>query len=269
MNLMILKDKKIIITGGSGYLGEEMGLHLLRKGAFIINLGRKKPKFCEVKDNSCHISVDFYDSEQLGIALKGIFTSFGTPDVLINNSFDFSKLTGFNTEKGRVNKIDKKTFLTGINSGIFWTFQCSQTVGLEMLKNKKGIIINIASLYSFLVPDSRMYENTNIFNPIIYSISKHGVIGMTKYLASFWGRQGIRVNALSPGTFPNYDYSNSKKAPNKVNDEKFMNLIKNKCALKRVGKPKDLSSALEFLCTEKSRLLNGENIIIDGGWSLL
>jgi len=264
-----LKDKIILLTGGSGYLGETMGAHLLNLGAFVINIGRKEPQFCRDNNFSRHYRVDFYDSHLLEQTLSIIFSEYKTLDVLINNSFDFSTTTGFNTHKGRINSIDRETFLAGINSGIYWTFQCSQFVGVEMLKKKKGIIINIASLYSFLVPDSRMYENTEIFNPVIYSVSKHGVMGLTKYLASFWGRQGIRVNALSPGTFPNISSVSKEDSPNEVKDNSFIEMLENKCALKRVGKPEDLSSALEFLCSDNSRLLNGENIVVDGGWSLL
>ena len=264
-----LKGKVIILTGGSGYLGESMGSHLLNLGAFVINIGRKEPRFCKDNNFSRHYKVDFYQSQLLEETLSNIFIEYKTIDILINNSFDFSSTTGFNTDKGRLNNIDRETFLAGINSGIYWTFQCSQLVGVKMLKKKKGIIINIASLYSFLVPDSRMYEGTEIFNPVIYGVSKHGVIGLTKYLASFWGRQGIRVNALSPGTFPNTSSASKEDSPNKVQDNSFFEMLENKCALKRVGKPEDLSSALEFLCTENSRLLNGENIVIDGGWSLL
>ena len=115
-----------------------------------------------------------------------------------------------------------------------------------------------------------MYQNTKVFNPIIYSTSKHGVMGMTKYFSSFWGPLGIRVNALSPGTFPNNQKNNNHKiSPNKVQDDNFMKLLSSKCALNRVGVPSDLNAAIEFLCSEKSSLLHGQNIVIDGGWSLL
>jgi NAD(P)-dependent dehydrogenase (short-subunit alcohol dehydrogenase family) len=267
--IQVLKGKVIILTGGSGFLGEEMGCHLLKLGAFVINIGRKKPRFCKNFRFSRHYKVDFYDSQLLEKTLSNIFDKYKVVDILINNSFDFSSKTGFNSDKGRLNVIEKETFMSGINSGIYWTFQCSQFVGAKMLKKKKGIIINIASLYSFLVPDARMYEGTEIFNPVIYGVSKHGIIGLTKYLASFWGRHGIRVNALSPGTFPNTSTVSKEESPNKVQDDLFFEMLENKCALKRVGVPEDLSSGIEFLCSENSRLLNGENIVIDGGWSLL
>ena len=267
--LKSLDNKIILLTGGSGYLGEAMGSHLLDCGAYVINLGRTKPNFCDNRKSSRHYQVDFYETRTLEHSLNEIIGEYKKIDILVNNSFDFSENTGFNSEKGRVNNIDKETFLRGINSGIYWTFQCSQIVGLQMLKQNYGVIINIASLYSFLVPDSRMYEHTKIFNPVTYGVSKHGIMGLTKYLASFWGRQGVRVNALSPGTFPNNSNPKKKNSPNTVQDDLFMDMLAKKCALNRVGVPSDLVSALEFLCSSKSRLLHGENIVIDGGWSLM
>lgn len=265
----IKKQKIVVLTGGSGYLGEEMGSHLLKKGYFVINMGRKKPNFCNQNVSSKHYKVDFYNITKLKKCLNEIIKKYQIIDILINNSFDFSKNTGFNTDSGRVEKINDKKFNRGLTSGIYWTFLCSQIIGNSMIKRKKGIIINIASLYSFLVPDAKMYRNTPIFNPIIYSVSKHGIIGMTKYLSSFWGPLGIRINALSPGTFPNISAKSKSKSPNKVKDDKFLNLLADKCALKRVGVPSDLNAALEFLCSDKSKLLHGENIVIDGGWSAL
>ena len=265
----MIKKKIVLITGGSGFLGEEMGSHLIRCGYYVINLGRKKPIFSNDISTSIHFAVDFYKSQSLEKKLNEVIKKYKKIDILVNNSFDFSKKTGFNSEIGRVENINKKTFMNGLESGIYWTFQCSQILAKHMIKNKKGVIINIASLYSFLVPDSKMYKKTKVFNPVIYSTSKHGVMGMTKYFASFWGPFGIRVNALSPGTFPNNQKNNNKAYPNKVEDSNFMKLLSGKCALDRVGIPSDLNSALEFLCSEKSSLLHGQNIVIDGGWSLL
>ena len=266
------QDKKkeiVVLTGGSGYLGEEMGTCLMENNYFVINVGRKEPKFCSNKESSIHYFADFYNSKLLEKILKKILKQYKKIDILINNSFDFSTNTGFNSDIGRLENINKDTFINGLHSGIYWTFQCSQIIGKEMLKSERGIIINIASLYSYLVPNSKMYEGTTIFNPVTYSVSKHGIMGLTKYLASFWGPYGIRVNALSPGTFPNTNKNDNKKSPNSVSNNKFINLLENKCALKRVGKPNDLNAALLFLCSEKSKLMHGENIVIDGGWSLL
>ena len=124
-----------MITGGSGYLGEEMGSHLIKCGYFVINLGRKKPNFCDNSKTSAHFSVDFYKSELLEIQLKIIIKKYTKIDILINNSFDFSKKTGFNSEKGRIEKMNQKLLI-------------------ELKQNQKGIITGVkrgtASLLSYL-----------------------------------------------------------------------------------------------------------------------
>lgn len=263
-----LNKKNILITGGSGYLGEAMGERLASAGASLINIGRTEPNFCKSNKSAKFIKADFYSDDSLDESLNEAIQLCGNVDVLINNSFDFSQKTGFNTNLGRIENINKETFINGITSGIYWPTRCSQIIGQHMKINKTGNIINIASLYSFLVPNSKMYENTNIFNPVIYSLSKHATSALTKYLASFWGPYGIRVNSLSPGTFPNTKGSLDKESPNSVEDNRFLDMLNQKCILGRVGVPKDLGAAIEYLCSDKSKKLTGENIVIDGGWSL-
>ena len=140
----------------------------------------------------------------------------------------------------------------------------------EVLDSKGFNIVNITSLYASLVADYRMYEGRDVFNPVTYPVSKHGLVGLTKYIASFWAPHGIRCNCLSPGSFPN---TTSKKddpsAPNSVEDDEFLNILNRKCSLGRTGVPKDLESAIQFLCSEKSSYLTGANLLVDGGWSVL
>ena len=88
-------------------------------------------------------------------------------------------------------------------------------------------------------------------------------------MASFWSQFNIRCNCLSPGTFPNLGNNTSKNEPNKVLDTDFLELLEKKCTLKKFGKPKDLLSSLEFLCSDKSDFITGQNIVVDGGWSAL
>ena len=146
-------------------------------------------------------------------------------------------------------------------------FLCCQEVGKVMKKQSKGIILNISSIYGIQGSDQRIYGNSKLNTPSFYALTKGGMVNFTRYLAAYWNRKGIRVNTLSPGTFPNISSVSKEDSPNVVQDNSFIEMLENKCALKRVGKPEDLSSALEFLCSDNSRLLNGENIVVDGGWS--
>ncbi|MBL79358.1 MAG: hypothetical protein CMH70_04945 [Nitrosomonadaceae bacterium] len=266
-----LKGKKILFSGGSGYLGAVMAEHLLTCGAKVANIGRRTPDFLSKYPNQAfHFKADFYESEDLTNVLAQAIEELGGVDVLVNNSFDFSPRTGFNDPAGRIENISKETFMKGLESGIYWPLHCSQIVGKRMIEQKHGNIVNIASLYSFLVADYRMYEGRDIFNPVTYPVSKHGLVGLTKYIASFWAPHGIRCNCLSPGSFPNtLSQKDDPSAPNLVDDKEFLNILNQKCSLGRTGVPKDLESAIQFLCSEKSSYLTGANLVVDGGWSIL
>ena len=270
-NIESLEGKVIVITGASGHLGHSMVGHLLKCGARVINLGRRAPKIPTGYLKKCkHISVDFYKTDLLTNTLTQLISETKRIDVLINNSFDFSTKTGFNHPSGRIENLTKETFFNGLESGIYWPLLCVQIIGRKMIEQRQGNIINIASLYSFLVADYRIYKGRQIFNPVIYPIVKHGVLGLTKYIASFWSEFNIRCNCLSPGIFPNAGVQKDRQAePNKVQDNEFLNILKNKCGLGRVGQPEDLHSAIEFLCSDKSAYLTGSNIVVDGGYSVL
>ena len=267
----VLEGKKIIFSGGSGYLGEVMAERLLKCGAKVANIGRRTPKFLtEYPTQATHYKVNFYESEDLTDVLGQAIEGLGGVDVLVNNAFDFSPKTGFNDPSGGIENISKETFMKGLESGIYWPLHCTQVVGKRMIEQKYGNIVNITSLYASLVADYRMYEGRDVFNPVTYPVSKHGLVGLTKYIASFWAPHGIRCNCLSPGSFPN---TTSKKddpsAPNSVEDDEFLNILNRKCSLGRTGVPKDLESAIQFLCSEKSSYLTGANLLVDGGWSVL
>lgn len=271
-NSSILQGKTIIFSGGSGYLGSVMIDHLLKCGAKVINIGRRRPEvLSKYSETSQHYSVDFYETELLSETITEILIDLAKVDILINNSFDFSQKTGFNHSNGRIENLTKKTFLKGIESGLYWPLLCSQIVGKKMKSQNHGNIINISSLYASLVADYRIYKGRDIFNPVIYPISKHGLLGLTKYIASFWSEYNIRCNCLSPGSFPNIEVNKAKdnSMPNKVQDEDFLKILEQKCSLGRFGIPSDLLSSLEFLCSDKSSYMTGANIVVDGGWSVI
>ena len=242
--------------------------HLLNCGATLINLGRNEPDvISKYSETGKHYNVDFYDTDKLTKTLTAVVDELGHVDVLVNNSFDFSSETGFNDPSGRLENLKKDTFLKAMESGIYWPLLCSQIVGRQMIDQGNGNIINITSLYSNLVADYRIYKGRTIFNPVNYPIAKHGLLGLTKYIASFWSEHNIRCNCLSPGTFPNIQ--KDTLSPNQVHDDEFINILESKCSIGRVGAPEDLLSAIEFLCSEKSSYMTGTNIVVDGGWSVL
>jgi gluconate 5-dehydrogenase len=128
-----------------------------------------------------------------------------------------------------------------------------------MKQKKYGVIINIGSMYGTISPDLRIYDNEKHANSPEYGAGKAAIIQFTKYLAVNYAKNGIRVNSISPGAFPNKEVQKNKK---------FIKKLKSKIPLERLGQPEDLMGAIVFLASDDSSYVTGQNILIDGGWSI-
>ena len=150
-----------------------------------------------------------------------------------------------------------------LSVGLTGAFNCSKIFGSEMVKNNiKGIIINIASDLSVIAPNQNLYKKNGIneqfqeVKPVTYSVIKHGLLGLTKYLATYWASSGIRCNSLSPGG-----------VLNNQNDE-FLEKINDLIPLGRMAIKNEYKSAIQFLSSDASSYMNGHNLVIDGGRSI-
>ena len=133
----------------------------------------------------------------------------------------------------------------------------SQEVSRVMVTQKRGVIVNIASIYGFMAPRFELYENTGFTSPVEYSAIKGGLLSLTKYLASYLGKHDIRVNAVSPGGV----YNNQS--------ESFVAQYSKKAIIgNRMAEPDDLTGAVTFLLSDASCYITGQNIVVDGGWSI-
>jgi len=267
-----LSGKVALLTGAGGFFGKYFSETLLLAGCKVVLMGHSlsfekelnklKNKY---KGQVSGYKVDFYDLKMLEEILKNIVKRHKI-DILINNAYDLSSKTGFNTHEGTLGKSTYNQWLSSFHSGIYWAVLTTQIIGSAMRKNNSGNIINIGSMYGIVAPDRRLYEGTKFLNPPTYGVMKAGLIALTKYTASFWGANGIRVNAIVPGPFSNTETITA----NYVKDsDPFIERLKNKTILNRIGHPRELSGALLFLASGASSYITGQVIVVDGGWTTI
>jgi len=256
--LLSLQGKTVFITGGAGHLGTAMCEALAELGANIVIGSRDQKKSNSVaiklRDEfgiqASGVQLDITNPDSLEAALLLIAKEYGGLNILINNAWSGKK----NTFES-ISMDDWKYDIDVCLNGVFYTVKKA----VPYLKKTKGAIVNIASMYGHVAPDYRMYEGTDHANPPSYGAAKAGVIQLTKYLASFLSPHGIRVNAISPGPFPFGDITRNAE---------FMNALKAKTMLNRVGSPEELKGAIALLCSDASRYMTGQNICVDGGWTV-
>lgn len=256
--LLSLQDKTVFITGGAGHLGTAMCEALAELGANIVIGSREQSKGAalaktlsdEYAVRASGVELDITDPESLDAALSFIENEYGRLDVLINNAWSGTK----NTFES-ISIDDWKYDIDVCLNGVFYTVKKA----VPYLQKTQGVIVNIASMYGHVAPDYRIYEGTDHANPPSYGAAKAGVIQLTKYLASFLSPQGIRVNAISPGPFPFADITSNTE---------FMDTLKSKTILNRLGSPEELKGAIALLCSDASNYMTGQNICVDGGWTV-
>lgn len=251
-----LDGKIAVVTGGYSNLGRAFTTALAEAGADVVVAGHNKNSFDELfgkVDNIYYESIDIMDLESIRTCFQKISEEFGRIDVLVNNAI---ALRGNNIFE-EISNEDWGYSLDGVAGSVFRTIQ----EVVPYMKEKGGSIINIASMYGFIAPDFRMYEGDYLYqlNPIYYGAGKAAVLQMTRYLAEYLHKFNIRVNAISPGSFPSKTTQQHAEFIKKLSEHNPMN---------RIGEPDDLKGAVVFLASEASSYIIGQNIQVDGGWSI-
>ena len=258
--LFDLSGKTIILTGAGGYLGQEYAKGLSEYGANVV--------LCDINYRSClDISKKIreeYSTEPLSLKLdlrkttsiknlvNKTLKKYKKIDVLINNA---AYQGNDKIRKIPFEKLPLKYWNDAISINLTGIFLTCQEVGKIMLKQKSGSIINIGSTYGIVAPDQRIYGKSGQNAAAFYSASKAGLINLTRYLASYWGRDGIRVNTLSPGGVERNQLNSFKKK------------YSNKTMLGRMAKNDEYVGAIIFLSSDASSYMTGSNLVIDGGWT--
>ncbi len=254
-SIFSIKDKVIVITGATGYLGSKLVEHLDSAESKVMILStslQKSINLCEELNipKEQAFELDVSNKESVKNCFKTIYDQFGKIDVLINNAYfgiakkydTYTKDEWYKSFDGTVVSIDTAT----------------QAVVPYMKKNRHSSIINISSMYGMISPNPEVYPKEEMINPLSYGVGKAGVIQYTKYLAMSLAKYNISVNTISYGPFPNI---------NLVKDKGFLQNLANKTFVKRIGKPEEATSAAYFLSLDESSYITGQNIVVDGGWT--
>ncbi|WP_316763101.1 oxidoreductase [Pedobacter aquatilis] len=242
-----LKDKIILVTGGSGLLGKEIINNLLTRGAVAINADIN----VETNFKKQTLNVDITSEESIVTAIEQVTDAYGKIDGLVNNAYPRTKDWGTKFED-----ITYESWQKNVDMQMNTTFLFIQKIIPALLKTK-GSIVNITSIYGVVGNDLTIYENTSINTAAPYSAIKGGVINFTRYLASYYGRQGVRVNCVSPGGI--FDHQH----------ESFVANYEKKVPMGRMGNPDDIAPAVSFLISDDAKYITGQNLIVDGGWTAI
>lgn len=271
-SLFSLDGKTALLTGATGFLGRTFARTLLINGARLIALGRSERLDTRVSewadefgaDRVAACRVDMYDHVALAEALDKVVAEEPAIDILVNNAYDLSPDTGFNTEAGSLEAAPYEQWLRNFTAGVYWPALAVQKVGPGMKSRGAGSVVNICTMYALVAPSPRLYQQTDFLNPPGYSAAKAGMLAFTRYVASFWGPFGIRANAILPGPFSNTE----EAGPNSVDaSDPFLLRLGERTCLGRTGNPRELSGALLFLASDASSYVTGHALVVDGGWT--
>jgi NAD(P)-dependent dehydrogenase (short-subunit alcohol dehydrogenase family) len=270
--LFSLSGKVAVVTGAAGLLGKQHCLALAEGGAKVIvtdiNLTAIEAAIAEMEKEVPGtyeaMVMDVTDESSISRCLATVLQRFGKVDVLINNAAIDPKVKQENTllEKSRFENFELDNWNFQLNVGLTGAMLCSKFFGSHMATKGCGVILNLASDLSVFSPDQRIYRKDGLpperqpVKPVTYSVIKHGLIGLTKYLATYWAPQGVRVNALSPGGVFNDQ------------PEAFVNKLSQLIPLGRMANKDEYRSAIQFLCSDASSYMTGQNIVMDGGRSV-
>ncbi len=258
--LFDLSGRIVIITGAAGNLGSKYAEGLTQAGANVVladidyatckQLGKQLENKYSIKNLA--IKLDLNDKSSIENMVSKTMKQFSKIDILINNAAyqGNSKSRKIKFEDFPLNEWNKAV---SVNlTGVFLT---CQEVGKIMVKQKYGNIINISSTYGLVAPDQRIYGTSGQNAAAFYSATKAALVNLTRYLASYWNRSGIRVNSLSPGGVENSQESN------------FIKKYSEKTMLGRMANKNEYVGAIIFLSSDASSYMTGSNLIVDGGWT--
>ncbi len=254
--LFDLTGKVALVTGGTGHLGSAMARALAEAGAVVVLTSREAARAEQAaarlpgQGGRSHlgIALDHMNPEELEAAFQRALTLTGQVDILVNNGHEAQ------ADDWRTVTADQFNRQLANATGYFLLARMLRDHAVA--RGTDASIILIGSMYGLVASYPDVYEGICPASPVAYHVLKGGIVQMTRHLAAYWARDGVRVNCLSPGPFP------GARAP-----EELVKRLRAKLPMGRMGSPHELKGAVVFLASEASRFMTGQNLVIDGGWT--
>jgi len=269
LDQFLLTDQVIVITGGAGLLGRQHAEAVAQAGGVPVLLDIAETQVREAagqiaqryEGRAIGLRTDITRYDEVEAACRRILEEFGRMDGLVNNAANDPKMRdlGEGPVPSRFEHFDQAVWDQDLAVGLTGAYLCSQIFGSHMARQGHGVILNIASDLGCIAPDQRIYRQEGVpgerqpVKPVTYSVVKHGLIGLTRYLATYWAHNGVRVNAVCPGGI----YQNQPD----VFVEKLTNLI----PMGRMARADEYQAAVLFLLSEAASYMTGAVVNIDGG----
>ena len=249
-DLFSLEGRVAIVTGGAGQLGREIVRGLEERGARVAVFDLEADEF----------RVDVTDRDAIEAATKRVGDEWGVPHILVNAAALDSPPDAPPEEVGSVETYPEESFDRVMDVNVKGTFLCCQVIGARMAEAGRGSIVNISSVYGMLSPvqdvyDFRRARGETFFKPIAYSVSKSALYNLTRYLATYWARSGVRVNTLTLAGVWNEQ------------PKEFVEAYTSRLPMGRMAEAHEVIGPVVFLASDASSYVTGANVIVDGGWT--
>ncbi|MFZ4289430.1 SDR family oxidoreductase [Variovorax sp. HJSM1_2] len=264
-----LTDRVIVITGGLGQIGRQFALEFIERGAKVAIFNRSIPdeailqeRFPVASGRVAFFKVDITNKSSIAAGLAALVTRWGVPHVLVNNAGLDTQPSAPPEVSGPFEDFPEEVWREVLEVNMTGTFLCCQVIGGAMAKLGRGSIVNVGSIYGMLSPVQDIYAYKEaktgkaFVKPVAYCASKSGLYNFTRYLATYWGRKGVRVNILTPSG-----------VRRDSQDAEFQANYCQRMPMGRMAEEDEFNGAAVFLASDASRYMTGSNLVVDGGWT--
>jgi NAD(P)-dependent dehydrogenase (short-subunit alcohol dehydrogenase family) len=260
-SLFDVRNRVVVVTGGAGQLGRQFTTTLLNHGARVCVFDIHPPLPGDDPSLTLKtLKVDITDRDAVQRGLSQVQRDWGIPHALVNNAAMDSPPNAPADENGPFETYPEESWDAVMKVNVKGAFFCSQAIGGAMASAGRGVIVNISSVYGLVSPNQTIYEYRRakgepFFKPAAYSASKAALLNLTRYLATYWAPQNVRVNTLT------------LHGVQRNQDPKFLESYCRLVPMGRLAREDEYNGALLFLISDASSYMTGSNLVIDGGWT--